>query len=88
MVKLSDELEKLIEAWQNSADELKEKCEELCGENVTISAYKAMHMLWRTVCNIIEDLDTIAHKCEIAEVAEDCGACGFCEIIKSKGETK
>lgn len=79
--KLPD-VERLIAHWQSKADELKKSVEDTCGEASTVSTYKWMHSLWRTVCEFVADLDDLATHCEINNYVENCEECGFCK----KGE--
>lgn len=76
------DVERLIAHWQSKADELKKSVEDACGEASTVSTYKWMHSLWRTVCEFVADLDDLATHCEINNYVENCKECGFCK----KGE--
>ena len=76
------DVERLIAHWQSKADELKKSVEDTCGEASTVSTYKWMHSLWRTVCEFVADLDDLATHCEINNYVENCEECGFCK----KGE--
>lgn len=84
--RLIEGIDKLIQHYQNEADELKLAVERASGSDATVSMYKAMHSLWRTCCNFVADLDELAANCEIAEFVESCEECGFCnnKDIKEK----
>lgn len=73
------DVERLIAHWQSKADELKKSVEDACGEASTVSTYKWMHSLWRTVCEFVADLDDLATHCEINNYVENCEECGFCK---------
>ena len=79
MVDVNLKVERLIAHYQEKADELKEAVDAASETDSTVSTYKWMHSLWRTVCSFVEDLDELAADCDIRKLVESCEDCGFCE---------
>lgn len=80
--KLIERVEGMIRHYQSKADELKLAVDEAIDSDQTINVYKWMHSLWRSCCNFVADLDTLAAHCEVAEFVENCEDCGFCDKHK------
>lgn len=77
-------VERLIAHYQEQADELKKSVDDASETDSTVSTYKWMHSLWRTVCSFVEDLDELAADCDIRKLVESCEDCGFCERKENK----